>query len=767
MSSDIGRNTDIGGGGEATTAQNVGTGQGKVFRDKVIAVLNFKSLLAGAGITINNLANEVEIIASGVQVTASNLGTGVNVFKQKLLGNLEFRSLLANAEILIAENADDLSFSIGAIAQSKITGLVAALATKLETISNVGLGATIAKAKVGTNVDLKSLTAGTNINLVQNADDIEISAVDTQATASNVGTGVNVFLQKLLGNFEFRTLLANAEVVITQNALDLAFSIGAIAQAKITGLVTALGTKLETITNVGGEKEIAKAKVGQNVDLRTLKEGTNITITQNADDLEISAADTQATASNVGTGVNVFLQKLLGNFEFRTLLANAEVLIVQNAQDLAFSIGAIAQSKITGLVTALSDKIESITNVGGFNELIKAKVGTNVDVRTIQAGTNITIVQNADDIEISSTDTGEANTASNEGTGVNVFLQKLGVNLEFRTLLANAEVLIVQNAQDLAFSIGAIAQSKITGLVAALLTKLETLSNDGTGEGISKAKVGTDNPLKSLVGGTGITLSSDVNEITITNDNPTPSGEDNTASNVGTGVNVFLQKLGVDLEFRTLLANAEVLIVQNAQDLAFSIGAIAQSKITGLVAALATKIDTIVNVGTGVGQVFRDKVGTTLNLKTLLAGTGITITNNADDITIEATAAVVPPSYLANSYGEETIEGSDFLAVVGNQTKSGTEIQRQTIIPSAGKLKRMTLNISSNSRSTTSTFNFRKNSVNGNQTISIPATTTGTFKDTINTDDVASDDLINYEIVGGAGGGAIDFVSASMEVIAQ
>ncbi len=44
------------------------------------------------------------------------------------------------------------------------------------------------------------------------------------------------------------------------------------------------------------------------------------------------------------------------------------------------------------------------------------------------------------------------------------------------------------------------------------------------------------------------------------------------------------------------------------------------------------------NVGSGTGLVFRDKTGTTLNFKSLIAGTDIIVTNNADDITIDTDA---------------------------------------------------------------------------------------------------------------------------------
>jgi len=56
--------------------------------------------------------------------------------------------------------------------------------------------------------------------------------------------------------------------------------------------------------------------------------------------------------------------------------------------------------------------------------------------------------------------------------------------------------------------------------------------------------------------------------------------------------------------------------------------------------AATGEVNTASNVGTGTGNVFKQKTGVDLELKTLLAGTGISVTNNASDITIAATGGV-------------------------------------------------------------------------------------------------------------------------------
>jgi hypothetical protein len=78
--------------------------------------------------------------------------------------------------------------------------------------------------------------------------------------------------------------------------------------------------------------------------------------------------------------------------------------------------------------------------------------------------------------------------------------------------------------------------------------------------------------------------------------------------------------------------------------------------------------NTGVNVGAGTGNVFRDKTGVDLNLKTLIGGTNVNVTDNVDDITIDATG--------------EANTGANVGAGSGQvfRDKTGTTINLKTLI---------------------------------------------------------------------------------------
>jgi hypothetical protein len=88
---------------------------------------------------------------------------------------------------------------------------------------------------------------------------------------------------------------------------------------------------------------------------------------------------------------------------------------------------------------------------------------------------------------------------------------------------------------------------------------------------------------------------------------------------------------------------------------------------------------------------------------------------------------------------------------------SGTEANRQSRCRTAGTYSNFSVNVTANARPGTSTVTLRKGGVDTLLTLNVPATTTGTFADDIDTVSVAVGDLICGELV--AGGGGVDNIS--------
>jgi hypothetical protein len=80
------------------------------------------------------------------------------------------------------------------------------------------------------------------------------------------------------------------------------------------------------------------------------------------------------------------------------------------------------------------------------------------------------------------------------------------------------------------------------------------------------------------------------------------------------------------------------------------------------------------NVGVGAGQIFRDKIGNTLNFKTIAAGTHITVTNNTNDVTIgtDATSANTASTIVARDGSGNFAAGTITAALAGNATTATT-----------------------------------------------------------------------------------------------
>jgi hypothetical protein len=102
------------------------------------------------------------------------------------------------------------------------------------------------------------------------------------------------------------------------------------------------------------------------------------------------------------------------------------------------------------------------------------------------------------------------------------------------------------------------------------------------------------------------------------------AGEANDGSNVGSGAgNVYKDKDGVTLRFRKIKAGTNVTVTEVGDDITID------------AAGGAGEANDGANVGTGAG-VYKDKDGVNIRLKSIKAGTNVTIDEAADDLTINA-----------------------------------------------------------------------------------------------------------------------------------
>jgi parallel beta helix pectate lyase-like protein len=226
--------------------------------------------------------------------------------------------------------------------------------------------------------------------------------------------------------------------------------------------------------------------------------------------------------------------------------------------------------------------------------LFKSKVVHDLQFRSLESGSGVTLSSNATTVTISAT-SGETNTTANLGTQSTsiqgLASTKSGLVLQFRSLEAGSGITLTSNATTVA--------------IAAVSGETNTASNLGTQgttiQGLFGTKVALDLRFRSLEAGTGVTLTSNATTVTIASSTG-PGGETNTASNLGTpGTNIqgwFSAKSALDLRFRSIQAGTGIALSSNANTVTVSATAPGGAYSTVMEEAIAlTPRDTINFVG--------------------------------------------------------------------------------------------------------------------------------------------------------------------------
>ena len=257
------------------------------------------------------------------------------------------------------------------------------------------------------------------------------------------------------------------------------------------------------------------------------------------------------TASNQGTaGIASFIQKNGVDLEFRSVNAGSnKVTVSEDAINNEILVD-IDDTNLTITESQISDLTHTVNTDNQNAAAVPFIPAGNTASTDVQAA--ITELQtDIDGITI----TGETNTASNQGTaGIASFIQKNGVDLEFRSVNAGSNKVTVSE--------DAINNEILVDIDDTNLTITESQISDLT------HTVNTDNQNAAAVPfiPAGNTASTDVQaaitELQTDIDGITITGETNTASNQGTaGIASFIQKNGVDLEFRSVNAGSNKVTV--------------------------------------------------------------------------------------------------------------------------------------------------------------------------------------------------------------
>ncbi len=165
------------------------------------------------------------------------------------------------------------------------------------------------------------------------------------------------------------------------------------------------------------------------------------------------------------------------------------------------------------------------------------------------------------------------------------------------------------------------------------------------------------------------------------------------AQNLGSAgagkVEVYKTQVGRVFYFRRLQQGSHITLSQDADYVTIA---------TDLVGYL------VANVGTGAGKVWRDTTGTdpkTINLKSIKAGTGITVSNNADDITINCSVVDANTTY---DHLAVTASGGAYIRLHGSDSSTDDILLRGAGGTTVSYINDSIIEVSSTDTDTTYTY---------------------------------------------------------------
>lgn len=192
-------------------------------------------VLAGAPTASLHAATKAyvdSVAGGGAAVTSFNSRTGaVSLLSADVTGVLGYTPLNKAGDTMtgLLTLSGAPSSSLHAATKAYVDAVAAAAAVgEANTVSNTGAGAQVSKAKSGLNFPFRTLTAGTNITITQNTDDITIAASGTAGevnTMSSAGGTQSIVLTKAGVNLPVKGFSAGNGLTLTASGTDLSYAV--------------------------------------------------------------------------------------------------------------------------------------------------------------------------------------------------------------------------------------------------------------------------------------------------------------------------------------------------------------------------------------------------------------------------------------------------------------------------------------------------------------------------------------------------------------
>jgi hypothetical protein len=684
----------------APLASNLGSGEG-IVAGKSSFEVTYKSLVAGSGISLGSDANEITItsltdpalsasVAANssaiviLQASVADHGSRINVLETSTSANLASQVDVLTSNVAV--NASDI-----VVLNASLTAFESATASNF----------VITNASVAANASAITVLQG---SVTANASAITVLQASTAATASTVA-GFNSY-------FAFNPTVAGASAAVgttasgslaigeNANAVDNvrgqiaigqntrasgshAIAIGVGTTASTFGATGAGAVAIGEQTIVGGAAGIAIGAgartsngtaigfVGADTDQQTVIIGNN--------QLQAEGTHSIAMGTSSGTGSNI-IRVRRGMLKLQGSIAQVVAPNYDTSQLPTGSVGGIVfdtsslelkvwhSSAWQAVAPAGAGEANTASNIGVGEGLFNSKSATELKFNSIAAGSNVTIdTASSGTIRINASITtgGESNTASNLTATLGWFSSKSGVDLQFRGLVVGEGLTAASNATNITLS-GSLLQASIAANASAIT--------------VLQASVGA---LNSNLAVTNASVAANASAITVLEGRGFVSNAVNAG---GSGEGLFLNEVSGNLRFKNLVAGDGVgFSVQSSTLTISAVGA--PGDVTGAS-----------NLGSGTGEPFASKSGTSLEFRSITTGTGLAISQTSTEITLDASQlasqvqaasvladanasdiVVIQASVAANASAIAVLEGRNFASTAANAGATGEGLFINTV----------------------------------------------------------------------------------------